>query len=202
MSFKKYIIFIFVLGLLSSCNHDFSHIGIHQEPRWEFAPNMYYSVPYEPLSQVTDSVNHPEYYNSNPYNPHGMTMREPVPGTISRHPKGILPMHMHPDSLEAAGLVPNPVPLTEVTLEEGRVLYQRFCSPCHGQTGEGDGAVGEVYGGVPLFASATLKDKPAGHIYHVITYGYNRMTSYATQLSPEERWKVVHFVHTLQQADQ
>jgi len=37
-----------------------------------------------------------------------------------------------------------------------------------------------------------------GKIYHTITYGYNAMGSHASQISPEDRWKVVMYVHELQ----
>ena len=43
-----------------------------------------------------------------------------------------------------------------------------------------------------------FKDLTDGKIYHTITYGVNAMGSYASQLSPEERWKVVQYVHQLQ----
>ena len=72
----------------------------------------------------------------------------------------------------------------------------RFCKHCHGTTGKGDGLVAKPanddsprFNGVPNYKSAAIKDKPAGHIYHVITYGKGLMGSHASQLSPEERWK-------------
>jgi hypothetical protein len=39
---------------------------------------------------------------------------------------------------------------------------------------------------------------PEGKMFHSITYGRNIMGSYASQLNPEERWKVIMFVQTLQ----
>ena len=61
-------------------------------PGREYAANMYHSVAYEPLSQITDEdagawVNSldnrsGEYFNSNCYNPHRMNMREPAPNTV------------------------------------------------------------------------------------------------------------------------
>jgi mono/diheme cytochrome c family protein len=196
--FLKYLLLIFTVATLASCNTDFRHIGIHEKPRWEYAPNMYYSVAYEPLSQVTDSVNYPEYFNSNIYNPHGMTMREPVKGTIVRNPYGVLPIHTNPENIQESTQIANPLQATEQILAEGQILYLRFCSPCHGEAGLGDGLVGEVYGGVPMFNSDALKNVSSGHIFHVITYGKNRMTSYATQVNQLDRWKIAHFVHTLQ----
>ena len=43
-----------------------------------------------------------------------------------------------------------------------------------------------------------MKDLTDGKIYHTITYGLNSMGSYASQLEPDERWKVVLYVHQLQ----
>jgi len=43
-----------------------------------------------------------------------------------------------------------------------------------------------------------MKDLTDGKIYHTITYGNGAMGSYASQLDPEERWKVVLYVHHLQ----
>ena len=48
----------------------------HNDPGTEFAPNMYHSVGYEPLSQSEGDTNH--------INPYGMNMRVPVKGTVSR----------------------------------------------------------------------------------------------------------------------
>jgi hypothetical protein len=47
---------------------------------------------------------------------------------------------------------------------------------------------------VKLFGENKLTD---GHVYFVITYGRNMMGSHASQLSPEERWKVVTYVERL-----
>ena len=70
-------------------------------PGREYAPNMYHSVAYEPLSQIKDKeagkwVNsldngRGEYYNSNDYNPYGMNMRLPVANTVRRNANGWLP---------------------------------------------------------------------------------------------------------------
>ena len=75
----KYFAFIITSGLLlGSCAAGGNDSGT------EYAPNMYHSIPYEPLTQITDtdagnwvsSLDNGvgEYYNSNPNNPHGMTM--------------------------------------------------------------------------------------------------------------------------------
>jgi mono/diheme cytochrome c family protein len=47
-----------------------------------------------------------------------------------------------PEGYEAAGLgLKSPIAMTEATVEQGKVIYTKFCTHCHGEKGEGDGAV-------------------------------------------------------------
>ncbi len=174
----------------------------------EYAPQMYHSVPYEPLSQVQSREvgtiidsnpddNHGEFYNSNDYNLHAMNMREPVKNTIKRGT--YLPNHIPSDNYDlAAEQVKSPIEFTPDVIKEGKALYTRFCIHCHGEKGLGDGSVGKVFKGVTAYNSATVKDKPEGHIFHVITFGKGRMGAHASQISEDDRWKIVAFVQTLQ----
>ena len=196
------IFLVFTLSLmLLSCSADKDNPGV------EYAPNMYHSTPYEPLSQITDKEigswldsnpddNHGEFYNSNPYNPYGMTMRNPVPNTVKR--SLYLPYRIPKDSLELAALIKNPLASTEEVLKEGRVLYTRYCVHCHGEKGMGDGLVGIAYKGVTAFNSRAVKNKSEGNIFHVITHGKGRMWAHGSQVSIENRWKIVKYVQTLQ----
>ena len=43
-----------------------------------------------------------------------------------------------------------------------------------------------------------MKDLTDGKIYHTITHGVNLMGPHKSQLSPEQRWKIVMYVHELQ----
>ena len=47
-----------------------------------------------------------------------------------------------------------------------------------------------------------MKDLKAGHIYHTIMFGLNAMGPHGTQINEEERWKIVHYVQTMQVSDQ
>jgi len=178
-------------------------------PGVEYAPQMYHSVPYEQLSQIQDEEagrwltsldeGPAEFYNSNPLNPNGMTMRLPVEGTVKRDPNGYLPYRIPKDSLALAGRVmKNPLDSTAAVLSEGKALFLRYCRHCHGDTGQGDGPVGKVYKGVTPYNSVAVKNAPAGHIFHVITHGKGRMQAHASQVSVEDRWKIVRYVQTLQ----
>lgn len=184
--------------------------GAHGDnPGMEYAPNMYHSVPYDPLKQITDirkgrltssrtdSIG--EYYNSNPLNPFGMTMRMPPENSVIRRSDGELPYRIPKDSIELASrILINPLDSTEEVLAGGQVLYAIYCSPCHGGSGQGDGPVAEKYLGVPLFNVGRVRDVTEGHIFHVITYGYNRMASYGSQIDMMDRWKIVRYVQQLQ----
>jgi hypothetical protein len=188
--------------ILSSCGAGKNDPGV------EYAPNMYHPVSYEPLKQITDVTSGKwvnsqvdsevgEYYSSNPNNPFRMTMREPVPNTIRRG--DFIPYRIPKDSFALAERVlMNPLDSTESVVSDGKLLYTRFCGHCHGADGLVAGKVGEVYAGVPSYASAAIKDKKEGHIYQVITYGKGRMLGHASQLSVEERWKIVRYVQILQ----
>jgi mono/diheme cytochrome c family protein len=106
-----------------------------------------------------------------------------------------------PEGYEAAGLnSKDPIAMTEATVEQGKVIYTKFCQHCHGATGQGDGSV-VTNGGYPQPPSYTgaLKDLPEGKIFHSLTFGKNlAMGSHASQLNKEERWLVTRYVQYLQ----
>ncbi|MBN3521904.1 cytochrome c [Algoriphagus lutimaris] len=171
----------------------------------EYAPQMYHSVAYEPLTQIKDESQGDwlsnredekgEFFNSNVHNPHGMNMREPVEGTVPRNKGGYLPYRYKAFEVEAAATnLTNPVELTDEVLEDGERLFLQYCSACHGKGGQGDGKVGEIIGGVANLTGGAYINLPEGHIYHVITKGKGRMGAHASQISPERRWKIVHYV--------
>lgn len=189
------------------------------DPGVEYAPQMYHSVAYDPLSQVVDE-NSP-YYNSAPFNDYQgkkkINLMTPVEGVVARQnyvgatqsvlsseDQTLLIYELHKDSLDmAARILKNPVALdsTGRVIEQGKHLYLGFCAPCHGANGQGDGKVGAQYKGVPNYAVGRYKTLSEGHIFHVITHGKGRMWSHKSQLSPEERWKVVHYVQKLQKGE-
>lgn len=180
---------------VTSCNHNFDHIPVHETPRVEYAPNMYVSEAYEPVTMVDDSTN-VQAYNVMPFN-NNSNLRMPVAGTIKR---GAIPYHIPKDSLDYANAtLVSPIEPTEQVLAEGQVLFNRFCAHCHGEGGEGDGPVNEKLQGVANLKSATLKGVNPGHIFHVITYGKGRMLQHASQLEPLERWKISLYVKNVLQ---
>jgi len=159
---------------------------------WEYAPNMYEHIAYDPDQK-------------NPNFKDGKTAQLPPAGTI---PVGFVKFD-YPNTKEgydqASLEVKNLLAMTNQNMTDGKALFNTFCSPCHGVNGQGDGTV-VAHGFPPPPSYSTgqssrggaMKDLTDGKIYHTITYGLNNMGSYASQLSPEERWKVTMYVHHLQ----
>jgi hypothetical protein len=111
------------------------------------------------------------------------------------------------EGYEAAGVsMVNPLPVDTINLAQGQHLFKVFCSPCHGEKGDGQGHLVKIekFNGVPSYFSGSssrggdMKALTAGKIYHTITYGVNNMGSHASQISPTDRWKVVMYVQELQ----
>jgi mono/diheme cytochrome c family protein len=147
---------------------------------------------------MPDMARGPAYkaYAPNSVTRDGLTLQRPVAGTI---PRGYHPFHYGPGEEEAARAgreLQNPYRATAQTQEEGKVLYQTYCLVCHGEQGRGDGPISEKIPPPPSYVSDRLMQFPQGRVFHVITMGTNKMPSYATQLSGDERWKVVTYVHT------
>ena len=197
-SIHKFTLLVGLTAGLLSCGDD------HNDTGTEFAPNMYNSVGYEPMTQLQG--------DTNKINPLGMNMRLPVSGTVPRKKytgadslkkaflaQELLAKTVPNDSLSySAALLKNPLADIPENIEAGKQQYERFCQHIHGEGGKGDGLVAKQYKGVPVYSSDALKDVNDGHIYHVITHGKGRMWPHGSQISSENRWKIVLYVHELQ----
>ncbi len=189
----------------------------------EYAPNMYHSVAYEPLSQITDPMQgritnsldngRGEFYNSNQYNPYKMNLRLPPAHTVRRSALGWLPYRGVNDTtgLRMADKLRNPYydsASTKAILTQGKAAYEMYCQHCHGAKAAGDGKVAagvkidgvehSVYPGVANLQGDAYKNITEGHIFHVITYGKGLMGSHGSQVSEEDRWKIAKYVKELQ----
>jgi mono/diheme cytochrome c family protein len=150
---------------------------------------------------MPDMARDPAYkaYAPNSITRDGLTLQHAVAGTI---PRGFHPFHYGPGEDEAARAgreIENPYPASPHTLEEGKALFQTYCSVCHGVQGKGDGPISGKIPPPPSYLSDRLMQFPPGRIFHVITLGTGKMPSYASQLSFDERWKIVTYVHTVLQ---
>lgn len=192
-----------LVASVASCGDKFT-----REPRPEFARNMYDPIGYNPDQPNANFAN-------------GITAQTPPEGTA---PVGFHKFEFTntPEDYELAGTqAVNPIIANTQILAEGEALYLAYCAVCHGASGKGDGPITQDRQLVTKSGSRNLEnfppppsylksddanssrggkmaDLPDGKIYHAITYGVGLMGSHASQLNPDERWKVVAYVKELQ----
>jgi mono/diheme cytochrome c family protein len=102
-----------------------------------------------------------------------------------------------------AGIPDNPVPADPVSLDRGRHLFERNCTLCHGQKGQGDGPITEFWNAQmrkPANLTETrMKTMSDGTLYITVSNGYGTMPPLRENLDVRERWDVVNYVKTLSQ---
>jgi mono/diheme cytochrome c family protein len=180
-----------IVMMMSSCTKDPNSPGV------EYMPDMYRSPSYET-------------YSENPILPHNMTAQEPVEGTMSRGEwpysaslVNALP-YAYPNTLEgyeAAGAeLKSPLELNDENKADGKVIFEKMCMHCHGEKGAGDGQLIGTgkFPPPPAYNGGALKNLPEGKMFHTITYGKGLMGSHASQLTKEDRWKVIQYIQELQ----
>jgi mono/diheme cytochrome c family protein len=196
---KKYIVLsIAGAGLLSMV----SCVKHPDSPGYEYTPDMYRSEAIEAYVDygiVADKHN-PDLQLK-------QSARVPAVGTIPFYTcekKAALEMpYSYPNTNEgyemAGEKLKNPIKFSKEALAEGKELYERFCDHCHGETGKGDGlVVTQGQHAAPGAYDGALKDLSVGKMFHTLTYGKGMMGSHASQMSKEERWKVIFYVQALQ----
>lgn len=93
-------------------------------------------------------------------------------------------------------------------LKLGQAKFEIYCAACHGYAGFGDGlvhkradALAQGFWIPPTSLHAErIQAQPVGQTFHTITKGQGKMASYASSLSPKERWAVVLYVKALQRS--
>jgi mono/diheme cytochrome c family protein len=168
-------------------------------PGTEFAPDMYVSFAYEPMTQLaTEDEN--DINGNHTINPHGMNMRLPVKGTVARGQidYSTYQLEKSNEGYEASSALKNPLAVTEHNLAEGKRLYNIHCTPCHAEDGLGKGTIVEdgKFPQVPSYGDRLPTINP-GKAFYSITHGKNLMGAYGSALSPKQRWQVVHYIYEL-----
>ena len=130
--------------------------------------------------------------------PDGRGNRPVVEGTVARG-------HLNDDELLYTGKVNGqladefPFPVTKAVLERGHERFNIYCSPCHGQTGMGNGMI--VSRGLrppPSYHDEKLRTQPVGHFFDVMTNGFGAMQDYRAQVDVTDRWAIAAYIRALQ----
>lgn len=129
--------------------------------------------------------------------------RKPVAGTVARG-------RLNEDDAMYTGYVggklvttlPSQVKLDKDLLERGQERFTIYCTPCHGQLGDGKGMIAER--GFNLrkkpasYHTERLRKMPIGHFFDVITNGHGVMYSYAARVQVADRWAIAAYIRALQ----
>lgn len=186
-SVYQFLVWGAAVSLLASCSAG------GDNPGYEYAPNMYNSFAYEPLTQEADKPN--------TINPDGMNMRLPAAHTVARGQMDYVTygFNVSNEGYEAAASLKNPVVASPEVLAEGQTLYNINCTPCHGDKGMGDGTIVAAgkFPPPPSYDSDRIRTTPDGKLFYSIRYGKNLMGAYGTTLTPNQIWKVVHYIRTV-----
>ena len=131
-------------------------------------------------------------------NPNVSSAQPLIAGTV---PRGFLneDEHLYTGKIGGQPADAFPFAITRADLDRGQERFNIYCSPCHSRTGDGNGMV--VQRGFRQAASLhldRLRKSPPGYFFDVMTNGFGAMPSYASQVSVQDRWRIVAYVRALQ----
>jgi cbb3-type cytochrome c oxidase subunit III len=178
---------------------------IRRNPGRVYMPDMAYSRAYETYSvtqEQKDSL-------LSKYGIHYSNV--PVAGTIKRGE--LFPFLVTKDkdgdttNYVASREVKNPLPVLDtVERVEAERLYLVNCGICHGPKLDGNGPLYKGGDGpfpakpATLVGDAKYEAMPEGQMFYSMTYGKNKMGSYASQLNTKQRWMVIDYIKSKQAA--
>ena len=102
-----------------------------------------------------------------------------------------------PGALDSLALLPNPTPVSDSSLANGRRHYQINCAVCHGRAGAGDGPVTTFGLPAPSLLTDITKNRSDGYMYGIIRNGRGLMPTY-NRIEDMDRWDVVNYLRGLQ----
>jgi mono/diheme cytochrome c family protein len=193
---KKIIPFCLSLVVLASCSN------VQRDPGRIYMPDMTYSRAYETYAltpEQKEALLKKGIHFSN----------TPVPGAMKRG--ALLPFDILKDkegdttNYVASKAVKNPLSrLDQATMVEAERLYLVNCGICHGTKLDGNGPLYKGGDGpfpakpATLVGDAKYEAMPEGQMYYSVSYGKNKMGSYASQLDTRQRWMVITYIKSKQ----
>jgi len=197
---------VFCIFAMVACNE------VKREPGRVYMPDMAYSRAYETYAERDSSVFSTD---KNSWDGNGIQKifynNEPVAGTVGRQQDYVY--HIEKDKIGdtmnyyVAKQTPNPLPpLDSTNLKEVERIYLINCGICHGTALDGNGPLyKDGTGPFPAKPAAFVGDPkysamPDGQMFYSITYGKNLMGSYASQVTPKQRWEIIQYIRSKQAA--
>lgn len=159
-----------------------------EQPPLEFLDNMDHNFKAIPQS-------------GNTFFADGASQRAPLEGTVARGVP-VYPLTMGDvDAAEELNVDPQ-LEKTEFLMARGQNRFNVFCSPCHNYDAQGESLVatrGE-WAGIPNLTRPETVALSNARIFHIISAGQNLMPSYADKIAPVDRWAIVYYLRSLQDA--
>jgi mono/diheme cytochrome c family protein len=100
---------------------------------------------------------------------------------------------------DAAAKKSNPVKSDDESLKNGKAIWQKHCSSCHGKAGAGDGSkAAQLETEMKDFSKDVVQKQSDGSMFYKITEGRDEMPTFKKKI-PEESdiWSVINYVRTL-----
>ena len=187
-----------VVLLVQSCS------DVKRKPSRVYMPDMAYSVAYETYADHKTLADSGVFYNN-----------RPVAGTVKKGEEVAYHYEILADTTGTYDLSANhknPLPpMDKAQAVEAERIYLVNCGICHGQKLNGGGPLhvkSDGTDGPYTPAPANFIDPAAGGgkyftmaegtMFHSITYGKNLMGSYASQVTPKQRWMIVSYIKSKQ----
>jgi len=121
-----------------------------------------------------------------------------IAGTVARD-------HLNADAYFYTGKIGSndgdymPFPVTADVLARGQQRFNIYCSPCHGEAGDGNGMIVQRgFKHPPSYHIDRLRKVPIGYFFDVMTNGFGAMLGYAEQVPPKDRWAIAAYIRALQ----
>lgn len=183
-----------VIVLVQSCS------DVQRKPSRVYMPDMAYSVAYETYADHSKLADSGIFYNN-----------RPVAGTVKRGEDVMYHYEMLTDTTgyyEKSSAMKNPLPaMDKGQAVEAERLFLVNCGVCHGPNLDGNGPLYKDGNGPYAAKPANLSGSDPkyvamseGTMFHSITYGKNMMGSYASQVTPKQRWMIISYIKSKQAA--
>ena len=199
---KKISVIVFITSgiVLAACS------DVRREPGTIYMPDMAYSRAYETYAERDSSI-----FSTNDKRTDDKIFYNnlPVAGTIARGEEIPFPLAKDApgDTVNyiASKAITNPLPaLNEPQMKEAERQYLINCGICHGTKLDGNGPLYKDGSGpfsakpATLVGDAKYESMPEGQMFYSIAYGKNLMGSYASQLTRDQRWAIIHYIKSKQ----